>query len=143
MEQGKSCLVVITPAAGFVGPMGAIVMGLIAGVVCLWGVTGLKRLLRVDDALDSFGVHGVGGIVGAILTGIFVNTCLGGQGSDFSMAQQVWIQFKSVIISLVWSSVVSLVTYFVIDKVWGLRVTEEEEEEGLDKTSHGESAYHY
>ncbi|MBO4790480.1 MAG: ammonium transporter [Oxalobacter sp.] len=136
-------LVVITPAAGFVGPMGAIVMGLIAGVVCLWGVTGLKRLLRVDDALDSFGVHGVGGIVGAILTGIFVNTCLGGQGSDFSMAQQVWIQFKSVIISLVWSGVVSLVTYFVIDKVWGLRVTEEEEEEGLDKTSHGESAYHY
>ncbi|MBR6001090.1 MAG: ammonia channel protein, partial [Oxalobacter sp.] len=73
----------------------------------------------------------------------FVNTCLGGQGSDFSMAQQVWIQFKSVIISLGWSSVVSLVTYFVIDKVWGLRVTEEEEEEGLDKTSHGESAYHY
>ena len=136
-------LVVITPAAGFVGPMGAIVMGLIAGAVCLWGVTGLKRLLRVDDALDSFGVHGVGGIVGAILTGVFVNTCLGGQGSDFSMAEQVWIQFKSVIISLVWSGVVSVVTYFVIDKIWGLRVSEEEEEEGLDKASHGESAYHY
>ena len=136
-------LVVITPAAGFVGPVGAIVMGLIAGVVCLWGVTGLKRMLRVDDALDSFGVHGVGGIVGAILTGIFVNTALGGQGSDFSMMEQVWIQFKSVIVSGVWSGVVSVAAYFIIDKVWGLRVTEEQEEEGLDKASHGESAYHY
>ncbi len=136
-------LVVITPAAGFVGPMGALVMGLIAGAVCVWGVTGLKRMLKVDDALDAFGVHGVGGIIGAILTGVFVNTCLGGQGTDLSMVEQVWIQFKSVIISLLWSSVVSVVAYFIIDKVWGLRVTEEQEEEGLDKTSHGESAYHY
>lgn len=136
-------LVVITPAAGFVGPMGAIVMGLIAGAVCLWGVTGLKRMLKVDDALDAFGVHGVGGIVGAILTGVFVNTALGGQGTDFSMAEQVWIQFKGVVVSLVWSGAVSVAAYFIIDKVWGLRVTEEQEEEGLDKASHGESAYHY
>ncbi len=135
-------LVVITPAAGFAGPMGAIVMGLIAGAVCLWGVTGLKRMLKVDDALDAFGVHGVGGIVGALLTGVFVNTCLGGQGTDFSMAEQIWIQFKSVIVSGVWSAVVSVAAYFIIDKVWGLRPTADEEEEGLDKTSHGESAYH-
>ena len=138
-------LVVVTPAAGFCGPIGAIVMGVIAGFVCLWGVTGLKRLLKVDDAFDAFGVHGVGGILGAILTGIAVSPALGGTGidGDFSMAQQVWIQVKSVLVTMVWSGVVSVIAYKLVDKVIGLRVPEEEERMGLDVTSHGETAYRY
>ena len=139
-------LVTITPAAGFAGPMGSLVMGLIAGPVCLWGVTGLKRILKVDDAFDSFGVHGLGGIVGAILTGVVVSPALGGTGlasGEYSMLLQVWIQVKSVLVTMLWSAVVSFVAYKLIDKVWGLRVSEDEERDGLDKTSHGESAYHY
>jgi Amt family ammonium transporter len=138
-------LVAITPAAGFVGPMGAIVIGLIAGVCCLWGVSGLKRLLRADDAFDVFGVHGVGGIVGALLTGVFAAQGLGGTGgadpSNFSMAAQTWIQAKSVLFTIVWSGVVSFMAYKAVDLLVGLRVTEEEEREGLDITSHGETAY--
>ena len=136
-------LVTITPAAGFAGPMGSLVMGLIAGPVCLWGVTGLKRLLKVDDAFDSFGVHG---IVGAILTGVVVSPALGGTGlasGEYSMLMQVWIQVKSVLVTMLWSAVVSFVAYKLIGMVWGLRVSEDEERDGLDKTSHGESAYHY
>ena len=139
-------LVTITPAAGFAGPMGSLVMGLIAGPVCLWGVTGLKRMLKVDDAFDAFGVHGVGGILGAILTGIVVSPALGGTGlssGEYSMLAQLWIQFKSVIVTVVWSGVVSFIAYKLIGMVWGLRVSEDEEREGLDKSSHGESAYHY
>lgn len=139
-------LVTITPAAGFAGPMGSLVMGLIAGPVCLWGVTGLKRLLKVDDAFDSFGVHGLGGIVGAILTGVVVSPALGGTGlasGEYSMLLQVWIQIKSVLVTMLWSAVVSFVAYKLIGMVWGLRVSEDEERDGLDKTSHGESAYHY
>ncbi len=139
-------LVTITPAAGFAGPMGSLVMGLIAGPVCLWGVTGLKRLLKVDDAFDSFGVHGLGGIVGAILTGVVVSPALGGTGlasGEYSMLMQVWIQVKSVLVTMLWSAVVSFVAYKLIGMVWGLRVSEDEERDGLDKTSHGESAYHY
>ncbi len=135
-------LVGITPACGTVGPMGAIVIGAIAGLVCLWGVNGLKRMLGVDDAADVFGVHGVGGIVGALLTGVFTAPGLGGTGAaDFSIASQLMIQFKSVLITIVWSGVVSALAYKLVDLVIGLRVTQEAEREGLDITTHGESAY--
>ena len=144
-------LVAITPACGFVGPMGAIIIGLIAGLLCLWGVTGLKRLLGADDSLDVFGVHGVGGIVGALLTGVFAAPSLGGTGifdyvanaasPDYSIAGQVWVQFQAVVTTLIWSGVVSVVAYKLVDMVLGLRVSEEEEREGLDISSHGESAY--
>ena len=139
-------LVAVTPAAGFVGPMGSIVMGLLAGVICLWGVGGLKRLLGADDAFDVFGVHGVGGILGAILTGVFASQSLGGTGGltpdTFSMGSQVWIQTKSVLFTMVWSAVVAFIAYKIADLTVGLRVSEEEEREGLDITSHGETAYH-
>ncbi len=145
-------LVAITPACGFVGPMGAIVIGLVAGLLCLWGVNGLKRLLGADDTLDVFGVHGVGGIVGALLTGVFAAPSLGGMGvydyvanavnPDYSIGGQVWIQLQAVITTIVWSGVVSVIAYKLVDIVVGLRVTEEEEREGLDISSHGETAYH-
>ena len=138
-------LVTITPAAGFVGPMGSIVMGLIAGPLCLGGVSGLKRLLKVDDTCDVFGVHGVGGILGAILTGVFASQSLGGTGGltpdTFAMGAQVWVQFKSVIVTMVWCGVVSFVCFKIADILVGLRVAEDAEREGLDITSHGESAY--
>ena len=129
-------------AAGLVGPMGAIVLGAIAGVVCLWGVTGLKKMLGYDDSLDVFGIHGIGGIVGAIGTGIFVSPALGGVGvDDYSMAGQVVTQATGVLITIVWSGVVSFVAFKLIDMTMGLRVTEEQEREGLDTASHGERAY--
>jgi ammonium transporter, Amt family len=135
-------LVTITPAAGFVGPMGSIVMGLIAGPLCLWGVSGLKRMLKVDDVCDVFGVHGVGGILGAILTGVFCASGLGGvEPEGFNMAHQVWVQFKSVIVTIVWCGVVSFICFKIADILVGLRVAEDAEREGLDITSHGESAY--
>jgi len=145
-------LVAITPAAGNVGLMGALVIGGVAGFACLWGVTGLKKLLGADDSLDVFGVHGVGGIVGALLTGVFNTQVLGGPGlvTDWVTATvgsnpigaQVWIQLKAVLLTIVWSGVVSLVAYKIVDLVIGLRVPEDEEREGLDITSHGETAYH-
>lgn len=138
-------LVAVTPAAGYVGPMGAIVIGLMAGLVCLWGVGGLKRMLGVDDAFDVFGVHGVGGMVGAILTGVFAAQSLGGTGGatpeTFHMGAQVWIQVKSVLFTIVWSAVVSFIAYKTADLLVGLRVDEESERQGLDISSHGESAY--
>ncbi len=138
-------LVAVTPAAGFVGPMGAIVIGGLAGLVCLWGVSGLKRLLNVDDAFDVFGVHGLGGILGAILTGVFAAQSLGGTGGltpdTFSMGAQVWIQTKSVLFTVVWSGVVAFIAYKIVDLLIGLRVSEEEERQGLDISSHGETAY--
>jgi len=135
-------LVAITPAAGFVGPMGAIVMGLIVGPLCVWGVGGLKRMLGADDAFDVFGVHGVGGIVGAILTGVFCAASLGGvEPANYSMGHQVWVQIKSVLVTLVWSGVVAFVSYKIADLLVGLRVSEEEERQGLDISSHGETAY--
>jgi Amt family ammonium transporter len=144
-------LVAITPAAGFVGPMGAIIIGLVSGFLCLWGVTGLKRMLGADDSLDVFGVHGVGGIVGALLTGVFAAPALGGTGiydyvanavaADYSIVGQVWIQTKAVLTTIVWSGVVSLIAYKLVDMVIGLRVSEDAEREGLDITSHGETAY--
>ena len=138
-------LVAVTPAAGFVGPMGSIVLGLIAGVVCLWGVGGLKKMLGADDAFDVFGVHGLGGIIGAILTAVFASQSLGGTGGltpdTFAMGAQLWIQVKSVLLTIVWSGVVSFVAYKIADLLVGLRVPEEAEREGLDITSHGETAY--
>ena len=145
-------LVAITPAAGYVGVMGGIVIGLLAGVVCLWGVNGLKRLLGADDSLDVFGVHGVGGILGAILTGVFAAPSLGGTGvidyvankvGDYDMMAQVISQLWGVGTVSVWSGVVSFIAFKVVDVLIGLRVPEEEEREGLDITSHGESAYHH
>ena len=139
-------LVAVTPAAGFVGPMGSIVIGLFSGLICLWGVSGLKRMLNVDDAFDVFGVHGVGGIIGAILTGVFASQSLGGTGGltpdTFAMGAQVWIQVKSVLFTIVWSGVVSFIAYKIADLLVGLRVSEEAEREGLDISSHGETAYH-
>jgi Amt family ammonium transporter len=145
-------LVAITPAAGNVGLMGALVVGAAAGFACLWGVNGLKKILGADDALDVFGVHGVGGIVGALLTGIFNNQALGGPGlvTDWVTAtvgsnaiwDQLLIQAKAVGLTVVWSGVVSFVAYKIVDMTIGLRVSEEDEREGLDIAAHGETAYH-
>ncbi|HEY0635132.1 MAG TPA: ammonium transporter [Gammaproteobacteria bacterium] len=135
-------LVAITPAAGLVGPMGAIALGGIAGAVCLWAVTGLKKSLGYDDSLDVFGVHGIGGIIGAIGTGIFVSPDLGGVGiPNYSMGGQIISQLWGVGTAVLWSGVVSLVLFKVLDMTMGLRVSEEQEREGLDTTSHGERAY--
>ena len=144
-------LVAITPAAGNVGIVGAMVIGAVAGFACLWGVTGLKKMLGADDSLDVFGVHGVGGIVGALLTGVFNNQALGGPGlvsdcvtatvSSNGIFDQVLIQAKAVGITILWSGVVAAVSFKIVDLVIGLRVSEEEEREGLDISSHGETAY--
>ncbi|MBS0226687.1 MAG: ammonium transporter [Proteobacteria bacterium] len=144
-------LVAITPAAGNVGIPGAFVIGLLAGVICLWGVTGLKRLIKADDALDVFGVHALGGIFGALATGIFNAPSLGGPGSvqDWvkvttgfpGIGTQLLIQAKAVGITVVWTAVVAFVAFKIADKLVGLRVGVEDEREGLDITSHGESAY--
>jgi ammonium transporter, Amt family len=146
-----SGLVAITPACGFVGVGGALVIGLLAGVVCLWGVTGLKRMLGADDSLDVFGVHGVGGILGALLTGVFASPSLGGLGAcDYvankcgvfpGIGSQLWIQAQGVIYTVVVSGVVAFIAYKVVDLTIGLRVAEDEEREGLDISSHGETAY--
>lgn len=135
-------LVAITPACGSVGPMGAIIIGLLAGFACLWGVTGLKKMLGADDSLDVFGVHGVGGILGALLTGVFTAPSLGGTGkADFSIASQVLIQAQAVGITIVISGVVAFLAFKVVDLMIGLRVSEEDERQGLDITTHGETAY--
>ncbi|MET0581512.1 MAG: ammonium transporter [Pseudoxanthomonas sp.] len=144
-------LVAITPAAGFVGLNGALAIGAIAGVLCLWGVTGLKKLLGADDSLDVFGVHGVGGITGALLTGVFAAPKLGGAGiwdyvtetalPDYDIAGQVWIQAQGVLTTIVLSGVVALVAFLIVKYTVGLRVSEEAEREGLDISSHGEAAY--
>ncbi|MEO5844701.1 MAG: ammonium transporter [Caldimonas sp.] len=148
-------LVAITPACGNVGLLGALVIGFVAGFACLWGVNGLKKMLGADDSLDVFGVHGVGGIVGALLTGVFNSPSLGGPSfpdnwftgelvkpENYSIATQVWAQAKAVLTTIVWSGVVSLVAYKLVDMTIGLRVSEEEEREGLDIAEHGETAYH-
>ncbi len=143
-------LVAITPAAGNVGIPGAFVIGLGVGVVCLWGVTGLKRLIRADDSLDVFGVHAVGGIFGALMTGIFNDPSLGGPGSTDWVTgatgypgiwAQLLIQFKAVCLVFVWTAAVAFAGFYIVKRVVGLRVPEEEEREGLDITAHGERAY--
>jgi Amt family ammonium transporter len=136
-------LVAITPACGTVGPMGAIALGVIAVLACYFFVTVVKNKLKYDDSLDVFGVHGVGGIVGAVLTGVFSAGWLGGiKGDDYDIAAQVWIQIEAVAITLVWSGVVSFILYKLVDAVIGLRVDADTERQGLDLTSHGEQAYH-
>lgn len=135
-------LVGITPAAGFVGPVGALVIGAVSGVLCVWGVNGLKRRLRADDSLDVFGIHGVAGIIGALLTGVFAAAALGGTGTTAdSTLVQLWVQLEGVLLTIVWSAVVALVAFKLVDVVMGLRVSEEDERRGLDTTTHGESAY--
>jgi Amt family ammonium transporter len=144
-------LVAITPAAGNVGIMGGLIIGLGVGVVCFWGVTGLKKLIGADDSLDVFGVHALGGIFGALMTGIFNAPSLGGPGLvvDWVTASmgypgigaQFLIQLKAVLIVVAWSGVVSLIGYYIVKFTVGLRVTEEEEREGLDISAHGERAY--
>jgi ammonium transporter, Amt family len=144
-------LVAVTPAAGFVGVGGALIIGVVAGVLCLWGVTGLKKMLGADDSLDVFGVHGVGGITGALLTGVFASPSLGGLGAcDYvankcgvfpGIGAQVWIQAQGVIYTIIVSGVVALIAFGIVKATMGLRVSEEEEREGLDISSHGETAY--
>jgi Amt family ammonium transporter len=144
-------LVAITPAAGNVGVPGAFVIGLAAGLVCLWGVSGLKKLLGADDSLDVFGVHAVGGILGALLTGVFNSPDLGGPGfynnwfemkpGFESIGAQLWVQAKAVGVTVIWSAVVAFIAYKLVDLTIGLRVAEEDEREGLDTASHGEAAY--
>ncbi|MES1981186.1 MAG: ammonium transporter [Pseudomonadota bacterium] len=143
-------LVAITPACGWVGVGGGLAIGALAGIVCFWGVTGLKKMLGADDALDVFGVHGVGGILGALLTGVFNTWHLGGTGIadyvnntvvDTVMLDQLWIQAQAVLTALIWSGVVAYISYKIVNLVIGLRVTEEEEREGLDTATHGERAY--
>jgi Amt family ammonium transporter len=148
-------LVAITPAAGNVGIAGAFVIGTAAGFVCLWGVNQLKRWLGADDSLDVFGVHAVGGILGALLTGVFNAPSLGGPGftadwvtgkmitaAEYSISSQVWVQAQAVGVTIIWTAIVAFIAYKIADLIVGLRVTEEEEREGLDVNSHGETAYH-
>ena len=136
-------LVAITPACGTVGPMGAIALGAIAAAVCYVFVTVVKNKLKYDDSLDVFGIHGVGGIIGAVLTGVFSAGSLGGvKGDDYAMGAQLWIQIEGVLITIVWSGVVSFIAYKLVDMTIGLRVDTDTERQGLDLTSHGEQAYH-
>jgi Amt family ammonium transporter len=144
-------LVAITPGCGFVGPMGALVIGVVAGIVCYWGVNGLKHMLGADDSLDVFGVHGIGGATGALLTGVFAAPALGGAGiydyvanktgESYSIWDQVVVQGTGVLTTMVWSGVVAFIAFKLVDVTIGLRVSEEEEREGLDVSSHGEGAY--
>jgi len=137
-------LVAITPASGFVGPMAAIAIGLVSGVVCFWGATSLKQSLGYDDSLDAFGVHGIGGIVGCLLTGVFADPELGGMGfaeGITTIGQQVWAQFLSLVVTIVFSGVLSFIILKIVDAIVGLRVEENEEQEGLDLALHGERGY--
>ncbi len=136
-------LVAITPAAGFVGPIGGIVLGAVAAAVCYFFVAVVKQIFKYDDSLDVFGIHAVGGIIGALGTGILAAGSLGGiMGDDFSIGSQLWIQFKAVCVTLAWSGIISFVLYKIVDMIIGLRPSEEAEREGLDLASHGEVGYH-
>jgi Amt family ammonium transporter len=137
-------LVGVTPAAGMVGPVGALVIGVAAGVICVWGVNGLKRMMGADDTLDVFGIHGVGGIVGGILVGVFNAKAFGGPGLDSIslIGPQLLVQLEGIVITIIWSGVVAFLAFKIADMMCGLRVSEDMEREGLDITTHGESAYH-
>src|SRR5690606_5879983 len=136
-------LVAVTPAAGSVGPVGAGALGALASAVCYYFVSVVKNRFGYDDSLDVFGIHGIGGIIGAIGTGIFTAPGLGGTGAaDFSMSAQVWIQVQAVAITVGWCALASAALYLIVDRTIGLRVSAEDERRGLDLTSHGESAYH-
>ena len=136
-------LVAITPASGSVGPIGALIIGIVSGVVCFWGATSLKSQLGYDDSLDAFGVHGIGGIVGALLTGVFVSEGLGGVGlaEGMTIGTQVWAQLLSIIVTIVWSGVLSFIILKIVDATVGLRVEEDEERQGLDLSQHNERGY--
>jgi Amt family ammonium transporter len=149
-------LVAVTPASGFAGPMGSIVLGLVAGAVCYFFVSTVKNALGYDDTLDVFGIHCVGGILGALATGILVNPALGGAGipdyitkpgelavANYDMATAMWAQAKAVMLTLAWSGIGSAILYKIVDVIVGLRVTQDEEREGLDLADHGERAYNY
>ncbi len=137
-------LVGVTPAAGMVGPVGALVIGIAAGVICVWGVNGLKRMMGADDTLDVFGIHGVGGIVGGILVGVFNAKAFGGPGLDSIslIGPQLLVQLEGIVITIIWSGIVAFLAFKIADMMCGLRVSEDMEREGLDITTHGESAYH-
>jgi Amt family ammonium transporter len=135
-------LVAITPASGYVGPLGAIVIGLASGVLCFVCATTLKQKCGYDDSLDAFGVHGIGGIVGALLTGIFASHAFGGQGLDVSIGKQLWIQFISVVVTVLYSAILSYIILKIVDKVIGLRVSSDEETRGLDISLHNEQGYY-
>ncbi|NGQ90229.1 ammonium transporter [Rhodobacter sp. HX-7-19] len=136
-------LVAVTPACGTIGPMGAILLGVLASLSCYFFVTVVKHKMQYDDSLDVFGIHGVGGIVGAVLTGVFSAAAFGGvKGDDYAMMSQLWIQIEGVLITIVWSGVVSFVLFKAIDMTIGLRVDNDTERQGLDLASHGEQAYH-
>ena len=137
-------LVGITPAAGLVGPAGALIIGMVTGLGCLWGVNGLKRALGADDTLDVFSIHGVGGIIGALLTGLFNAKPLGGPGLETlsEVPYQVWLQLEGVLITLAWSAVVAWFAYLIAGRLCGLRVSTDVEREGVDISTHGETAYH-
>jgi ammonium transporter, Amt family len=123
--------------------MGAILLGALAAAACYFFVTTVKNMFHYDDSLDVFGVHGVGGIVGAVMTGVFSSATLGGvKGDDYSIAAQVWIQIEAVAITIAWTGIVSFVLYRIVDRMVGLRVDQDSERQGLDQTAHGESAYH-
>jgi len=133
----------ITPASGFVGPAGALVIGIIAGTACFYATQYIKRVLKIDDSLDVFPVHGVGGIIGSILTGVFAAKSLGGVGLDgVSMASQVGVQILAVAVTIVWSALFSYGILKILDKVIGIRVSTDEEIEGLDIVCHEETGYH-
>lgn len=134
-------LVAITPASGTVGPMGALVIGFASGAICFWGATSLKAKLGYDDSLDAFGVHGIGGIVGALLTGVFTASALGGAGMDVGIGLQVWKQFLSIVITIIWSGVLSFIILKIVDAIVGLRVEEDDERMGLDLSQHNERGY--
>ena len=136
-------LVAVTPACGTIGPMGAILLGVIVSLVCYFFVTTVKHRMGYDDSLDVFGIHGIGGIIGAVLTGVLSAAAFGGvKGDDYAMAAQLWVQIEGVIITIVWSGVVSFVAYKLVDLTIGLRVDSDTERQGLDLISHGEQAYH-
>jgi Amt family ammonium transporter len=133
-------LVAITPASGFVAPAGALVIGIAAGIICYWAATSLKRMVGYDDSLDCFGIHGIGGIVGALLTGVFAAKAIGGtSGVLEGNVGQLWIQVEGIVFTIVWCAVASAVILKVIDLIVGLRVSEEDERMGLDQSLHGES----
>jgi Amt family ammonium transporter len=147
-------LVAVTPAAGWVGPLGAIVIGAAAGAVCFYFVAYARTKIGYDDSLDVFGIHCVGGIIGAIGTGIFVSQALGGVGipdyeskpgeltvGAYNMASQVWVQTKGVLFTLIWSGIGSAIIFKIVDLIVGLRVAPDQEREGLDLAEHGERAY--
>jgi Amt family ammonium transporter len=147
-------LVAITPASGFAAPMAAIVLGLVASPICYIFVSSVKKTFGYDDSLDVFGVHAVGGIVGAIGTGIVADPALGGQGwydytvfpavaGAYELGAQVWVQIQAVVVTVLWTAIVSAVLFLAIKAVFGLRPSSDEERQGLDQTSHGESAYNY